>query len=43
MYGVGIGSGTGKMSDEQLAGVRRFWEAAIRATGGDLVTYQRNP
>ena len=43
MYGVGIGSGTSKMSDEQLAGVRRFWEAVIRATGADLVTYQRNP
>ena len=43
MYGVGIGSGTRKMSDEQLAGVRRFWETVIRATGADLVTYQRNP
>lgn len=43
MYGVGIGSGTSNMSDAQLSGVRKFWEAVIRATGADLVTYQRNP
>lgn len=43
MYGVGIGEGTSDMSDEQLTGVHRFWEAAIRATGATLVTYQRNP
>ena len=43
MYGVGIGSGTSNMSDAQLTGVRKFWEAVIRATGADLVTYERNP
>ncbi len=43
MYGVGIGQGTSDMSGEQLTGVHRFWEAAIRATGATLVNYQRNP
>lgn len=43
MYGVGIGSGTSTMSDERLTGIRKFWEAAIRSTGADLVVYQRNP
>lgn len=43
MYGVGIGSGTSNMSDAQLSGVRKFWEAVIRATGAELATYQRNP
>lgn len=43
MYGVGIGSGTSKLSLEQLTGIQRFWEAVVRATGAELVDYQRNP
>ncbi len=43
MYGVGIGSGTGKLSPERLTGIQRFWEAVVRATGAELVAYRRNP
>jgi hypothetical protein len=43
MYGVGIGSGTSNLADEQLTGIQRFWEAAFTATGAELVTYKRNP
>lgn len=43
MYGTGIGSGTEKLTAEQLLGVEAFWRALFAAAGAEVVTYQRNP
>lgn len=43
MYGVGMGSTTDRLEPGRLEAIEKFWRAALKAAGAELVAYQREP